>query len=265
MIKNLLVILAFAAFIFFYVRYIEKRSLYIPYREIERTPDSVGLEFEDLMIKASDGVLVNSWWIPAAPEAETVFFFHGNGGNLSHRLEKILFFHKLGLNVFIIDYRGYGKSTGSPSENGLYLDATAGYDHLTRQLKIREASIILYGESLGSAVAIDLASKKNVGAIITEGAFTNVKDMARAVYPVMPSFFLGSKFDSLAKISGINVPKLMIHSRNDEIIPYALGKKLFDAAGEPKYLLLVEGGHNECFYISEDKIREKIIQFIKEP
>ncbi len=264
MFKNIVTIILACAALFFYIRYIEKRSLFIPYRAVEETPVSIGLNYEDLPIPVQDGVSINAWWVPMREEAPTIFFLHGNGGNLSHRLGKIAFFHKLGLNVFILDYRGYGKSTGKPSERGLYQDSAAAYDYLRKRLMIPAENIIVYGESLGSAVGIELAGKKAVSALITEGAFTNIADMSRTVYPFLPTFLLGSKFDSLSKIKSLKIPVLMIHSKNDEIVPYRLGRKLYDAFSGQKDFLTIDGGHNESFYNNLNAIEEKIKAFINE-
>lgn len=245
-----------------YFRYIERKSIFFPMRQIEYTPKDIGLIYKEVFFKAEDGVELNGWLIPAKGTKGTILFLHGNAGNISHRFEKLQIFHDLNLNVFIFDYRGYGKSKGSPSEKGLYLDAKAAYDYLVSKEGIRKEEIILFGESLGGAVAIDLASKKKVKAIIVESAFSSAKDMAKRIYPFIPSFFITSDFNSVKKIKNIQVPKLIIHSVDDEIVPFDLGRKLFEAAPPPKEFLKIRGGHNTGFLNSEAQFKKGIDSFI---
>jgi len=246
-----------------YFRYIEKRSLYFPMRGIETTPAVIGLSFEEISFKTSDEIILNGWFIPDKEAKDTVLFFHGNGGNISHRLEKIAILHNLGLNVFIFDYRGYGKSQGSPSEKGLYRDGEAAYGYLIKQCGIPPNNIILYGESLGGAVAIDLAKDNKVKALITEDLFSSIKEMVKIIYPFFPHFILQSRFDSISKIKDIEVPKLIIHSVDDEIIPFCLGEKLFQQAAPPKEFLKIRGGHNTAFIDSEEVYKSGIRSFLQ--
>ena len=244
------------------IRYMERHSIYFPMREITATPGLVGLPYEDIYFDTSDNKTLNGWFI-AGDEAEfTVIFCHGNAGNISHRLEKISIFHGLGLNMFIFDYRGYGKSGGIPSESGLYKDIRAAYRYLTEERKIPGDNIILYGESIGGAVVIDLAQEENVGALITEETFTSVKDMAGIAYPFMPNIIFSSRFDSIPKIKKITCPKLIIHSVDDEIVPFHMGEKLFNAAGPPKRFLKIRGTHNTAFLDSEERFTEGIRAFL---
>lgn len=260
--KNLLFFLACLLLAFLYVKYIEKRSIFFPYRPIEVSPSDYGLEFEDINFATSDQEKLNAWFLPSPGVKKVLLFFHGNAGNISHRLEKISIFKKLGLQVFIIDYRGYGKSSGKPSENGIYLDAKAAYDYLVKEKKFSPGDILVFGESLGAQAAVDLASKEKVAAIILEGGFTSAKDMSAAIYPFLPTIFLSVKFDSLSKIAKVSCPKMIIHSRNDEIVPFRLGEKLFKASPEPKTFLAVYGGHNSSFMDSMDLFTSKIKEFI---
>ena len=262
MIKNTALILFFVFVIFAYVRYVEKKSIFIPSYAIEFTPNDMNLQYEDVYFKTPDGHILNGWLIPAQDAKYILLFFHGNGGNICHRLEKIAMFNKLKLNVFIIDYRGYGKSSGSPSEAGIYQDALASYNYLLLNKQIPQDTIIIYGESLGNAAAVDLASRKKMRALIIDSGFTTARDMSRTVFPLLPTIFLSSRFDSLSKIKKITIPKLIIHSVNDEIVPFRFGKKLFDAAAEPKELLKIRGSHNTGFMDSEKEYREGIGQFI---
>ncbi len=247
---------------FFYIRYFEKRNLYFPLRTIEATPKDVGLDYEDVSFTTKDGVQLSGWFIPAKTPRATLIFCHGNAGNISHRLEKIKIFNNLNLEVLIFDYRGYGMSKGTPSENGLYLDAEIVYDYLINVKKTPPQKIIVFGESLGSAVAVDLSYKHDLAGVIVEGGFTSVKDMAKKILPFIPTFIYASKFDSLEKIKNIKSPKLIFHSVDDEIVPFELGEKLFHAAAKPKEFVKIQGGHNDTFFISQEVVVKKIDSFI---
>lgn len=253
-------------FVYFYMRYLERHTIYYPMHILEGTPEDVGLRFEEVEFFSQDKIKLQGWFIQNNLARATVIFCHGNGGNISHRLDKILFLHKLGLNVFIFDYRGYGNSKGVPTESGLYLDSKAAGEYIKNRYKTEQNKmrIIVYGESLGGAVAIDLASKMKVDGLILEGVFTAAKDMAKIIYPFLPNFLITSKFDSLAKIKRTDAPKFLMHSLNDEIVPFSLGKKLFAAANEPKEFLELSGGHNDAFFISEQKIKIALERFLKE-
>ncbi|MEF9426508.1 MAG: alpha/beta hydrolase, partial [Candidatus Mariimomonas ferrooxydans] len=223
LIKIILVIMVFIL-VFLYVRYLEKRTLYFPLRTVEATPKDIGLNYEEISLYTHDGVQLSAWFIPSENPRATVLFCHGNGGNISHRLEKIKIFNALDLNVLIFDYRGYGMSTGSPSENGLYLDAETVYGYFTDGKSIPAQKIIAYGESLGAAVAVNLAGKHDLGGIIIEGGFTSVGDMAKRIFPFIPTFIYSSRYDVLEKIKDIKYPKLIFHSADDEVVPFELGE-----------------------------------------
>jgi len=262
---KIIIWLVLAAFIFiFWARYIERHNLYFPMKEIFNTPEIISLPFEEVFLVTADGKNLHGWFVPGDKARYTVLFLHGNGGNISHRLEKIALLHNLNLNVFIFDYRGYGKSTGSPSEAGLYKDADSAYEYLVKKKNIPQDNIILYGESLGGAVAIDLALRKNIKALITEDAFSSVRDMARVVYPFIPSFIISNKFDSVSKIKNVPSRKLIIHSIDDEIVPFRLGEKLYNEAAHPKEFLKLRGAHNTAFLDSEKAFAEGIESFLKD-
>ena len=261
--KIIFITAALIILFFFSIRSIEKKSLYYPLREIEGTPRDIGLDYEEVRVTTIDGVRLSAWFIPSDLSGATILFSHGNGGNISHRLEKIRILNGLGLDVLIFDYRGYGGSKGSPSEKGLYLDAEAVYDYLVNQKKIPAREIVGYGESLGGAVIIDLAGKHELGGIILEGAFTSVRDIAKRYFPLVPSFVYKTAFDSYKKIRNVGYPKLHFHSTADEVIPFDLGEKLFDNAPEPKEFVKLHGGHNDSFIISQDVFASKIDSFIQ--
>jgi len=264
MLKITIIILFGVIALFVYVRYLESRSLFFPYKKIEATPAAIGLEFVDTYFKTADAKNINGWFIPAKDSRYTILFFHGNAGNISYRLDKIRILNSLGLNVFMIDYRGYGRSEGKPSEKGVYLDANAAYDYLVKIKKISPDSIIVYGESLGGAVAIELCSRINTKALITEETFTSIRDMSRLVYPYLPSFFVSDSFNSLLRIDKIEMPKLFIHSRNDDIVPFELAEKLYKKAKEPKRLAIIYGDHNGAFLESEKEYTNALRNFIQE-
>lgn len=244
------------------VRYMESKSMFFPMRQITSSPRDLGLSYEDIYFATSDNKKINAWFIPSRGARFTVLFSNGNAGNVSHRLEKISMLNDMGLNVFIFDYRGYGKSEGVPSEQGLYRDIEAAYSYLVEKREIAPEDIILYGESIGGGVVIELAAKTSVGALITEAAFTSVKDMAKMAFPIIPHVVFASRFDNLGKIEGIKSPKLIIHSVDDEIVPFTQGERLFAAANEPKKFLKLRGGHNTAFWDSEEKYKAGIKDFI---
>ncbi|MBI5056423.1 MAG: alpha/beta hydrolase [Nitrospirae bacterium] len=257
----LLIIFVILILHFFFREYIERRMLYHAVNKIEATPKSIDLEYEDVVLTTKDGVQIAGWFIPAAKPRATILFSHGNGGNISHRLEKISMFNYLNLNVLIFDYRGYGMSKGRPSEEGLYLDEEAMYDYLVNKKGSIPQEIIAYGESLGGAVAIDLAGKHELGGLIIEGTFTSIRDMAKKFFPFVPPSVIKSRYDSLGKIKNISIPKLIFHSVDDDIVPFEQGKKLFDEASGPKEFVQLQGGHNDAFLVSQELFMGKIDSF----
>lgn len=262
MAKHIFLIFVLIVMVIAYVRHLEFSSLYYPSKQIAQTPKNAGLDYQDLTLETSDHKKINAWFVPAGIKAPVIYFLHGNGGNIGDRISKISFFHNLGLNVFIIDYRGYGQSLGRPSEKGLYADALAGYRYLRGILKIPADHIVLYGESLGGAVAIDLAAKESVGGLIVECGFTSVADMAKKFYPYLPAVLIADRYDSYSKAALIKVPKLFIYSPQDEIVPFVLAKKLFDKAADPKEFFQTRGGHNDCFFTQPEEIKRAIIKFL---
>jgi len=192
------------------------------------------------------------------------FFFHGNAGNISGRLSKIEVFYRMGVSVFIVDYRGFGRSEGAPTEQGMYLDALAAYDHLVSRSDVDKEKVFIYGVSLGGAAAVDLASKRPVAGLIIESSFSSGADMAKVIFPGVPAFLIKTKMDSINKIKNVTAPKLIIHSFEDKTVPYELGKKLFDSAIEPKKFLQISGSHNEGFFDNLEKIVSVVELFLKE-
>lgn len=241
--------------------------VFYPYRELEATPNSWGLEYEDLYLSGSDGVKLNGWYIPRENAKEVVLFFHGNGGNISHRGDSIEIFHRLGLNVLIIDYRGYGKSEGTPSEEGLYEDARTAWRYLIDRRGFKGEQIVIFGRSIGAAVATrlaaELAAERGPAKVILESAFSSARDMADRTLPIISRItVLRYSFNSIERIKEIKARLLMLHSPDDEIIPYALGEKLYQAANVPKQFVKLKGDHNYGFILSQPEYEQVLDHFI---
>lgn len=255
---------AFLAFIYFY----QPRLLFfpnIPSRAVAMSPGEAGLPYESVTLLTSDNVKLDGWFIPAPQSRGVVLFFHGNAGNISHRLDTLLLLNKLGLSTFIFDYRGYGRSQGKPSEQGMYRDAEAAWQDLTQERSVPPQQIILFGRSLGAAVAAHLATLHTPGALIMESCFTSVPDIAADVYPFLPARLLSRlHFNAREKLANVACPVLIAHSSNDEIIPYKHGRALYAAAKEPKHFLELRGGHNDGFLITGKAYRDGIDSFLRE-
>jgi len=238
----------------------QSRMIYFPTSQIVCTPADLKLEFEDLTLTTSDGVKIDAWYVPAKTPGGTVIFCHGNGGNLCYSLDVVENFNRMNYNVMMFDYRGYGKSEGSTTEKGTYADAQACYDWLLKEKKIPEKEIVVMGRSLGGAVASNLAKNNNPSLLILESAFTSTADMAASAYPIFPVRLLCRfGYRNIENVKSIKCPLLVIHSPNDEIVPYSHGRKIFDAAKEPKEFLQISGSHNEGF----DESKEAYVEGLK--
>jgi hypothetical protein len=248
------------------LRWYERQAMYYPIRDLFRTPADAGLLFEDVAIGTEDGETLHGWWVPSGRHAApVVLFFHGNGGNVSHRLEKLAVFRDIGADTLIVDYRGYGKSSGTPSEPGLYCDARAAYQWLITAGGVSADRIIVYGESLGAAVAVHLAAETQTAGVILESGFTSVPDIARKRFPFLPvQWILQHGFDALDKVSRINAPVLVLHSREDELFDMSHPERLLAAAQPPKQMVELRGGHNDAFLVSADAYREALAAFLAE-
>ena len=215
---------------------------------------------EDVWILTSDGVRLHAWWVKAPQASLVTLYLHGNAGNLTHRFLPIREITAAGSSILMLDYRGYGKSGGSPSEHGLYTDADAAYLYLLSH-GYNAQHIVLQGESLGTAVAVDLASRKACAGVVLEAAFTSGGDVANTVLPVIGPVVFRS-FDSKSKIANIRAPVLFFHGNRDEIIPLKLGRNLFDAAPEPKWFMEIpEAGHNDLVETAGSTYRERLHEF----
>ncbi|MHB8810193.1 MAG: alpha/beta hydrolase [Desulfobulbaceae bacterium] len=235
----------------------------LPSREITATPTKIGLNFEPVTITTSDHVRIKGWFVPAPQAKGVLLFLHGNAGNISHRLDSLAIFHRLGLSTLIIDYRGYGESEGRISEQGTYLDAQAAWRYLTETRGVAPEEIIIFGRSLGGAVAAHLAARTSPAGLILESVFSSVPDMAAQLYPVFPVRLLARyQYDVKKAVRTITCPLLVIHSPDDEIIPFAQGVKVYEAAGAPKEFLEIRGSHNEGFMESGSMYQEGLERFI---
>jgi hypothetical protein len=224
----------------------------LPSRELVATPEQLGLDYENIHFATEDGQQLHGWYVPAKQDSDVLLFFHGNAGNISHRLDSISVFHRLQLSIFIFDYRGYGNSTGTPSESGTYQDAQAAYHYLVRQRDVSPDRLIYFGRSLGGAVASHLAVEHPPKALILESTFTSAPDMASRLLPVFPLRWLTRfSYSNISNLKSIHCPVLIVHSPDDEIIPYTLGRQLYETAHQPKQFLKIHGGHNDGFLQSE--------------
>jgi fermentation-respiration switch protein FrsA (DUF1100 family) len=257
--------LAYAALLVL-VYLFQSHLVYFPQigRELVATPLSYGLAHEAVTIRTEDGEKLAAWWLPAAPARGAVLLFHGNAGNISHRVDYLAMFHRLGYSSLIVDYRGYGESTGSPSEAGTYRDAEAAWRWLTDERGVRASDIVLFGESLGGAVAAWLAARVSPRALVLASSFTSVPDLGAEVYPFLPVRWLSRfSYDTLAALERVRAPVLVAHSPEDEIVPYRHGLRLYAAAREPKAFLVLAGGHNEGFVFARPEWVAQLAAFLE--
>lgn len=243
--------------------FFQHRFIYFPDPALSASPADIGLEYQDLSLQTADGLALHAWYIPAKNKGPVILFFHGNAGNISHRLDSIQLFHALGLNVLIVDYRGYGRSQGVPSETGSYRDALAAWDYLIQQAGYSASEIIIFGRSLGGGVATWLASRQRPAALIVESSFTSVVDIAGSIYPYLPVKWLCRiYYPNIEHIPDVKAPVLVIHSEDDEIIPYHHGQRLYQAARQPKSFIGLRGQHNDAFLLSRGRYIEGIEGFL---
>ncbi|MDX1554868.1 MAG: alpha/beta hydrolase [Xanthomonadales bacterium] len=239
----------------------------LPGRALTASPRHIGLAFESVRIATEDGEQIHGWYVPHAPAGESrgvLLFFHGNAGNISHRLDSLRIFNALGLDVLMVDYRGYGESTGTPSEAGIYTDGEAAWNYLVNERAIEPSRIVVFGRSLGAVVAARVASQATPGALIIESGFTSGVEMAKRIYWFLPARLITRlEFPLVDFARGVDCPVLVIHSRDDEIIPFELGEAIFEAIpGEDKSFLEIWGGHNTGFYLSEEKYIPALENFL---
>lgn len=258
--------------LYYALRQYEQHMLYAPDVAVSDTPEKIGLPFEAVEFTTADGIVLHGWYVPAESDAAsttntapaTLLFLRGNAGNMSHSLDRLRVFHDLGLNVLIFDYRGFGQNDGTPSEKGLALDALAAYFYAIHKRHVPPGRLILYGETLGAAVGINLATKVPAAGLITEAAFSSAVEMARRAQPSVPwDLLLYDKYDSWTKIRSVRMPLLLIHSDEDEMIPYRESQRLYANAVAPKELVQLHGSHDDGFVHSFEIYTEKINTFVQ--
>lgn len=223
------------------------RLTFFPSRTLRACPLDRGLEYEDVFFRAEDGTALHGWFVPGEADG-TILMCHGNAGNVSHRLDWLEIFHGLGLSVFVFDYRGYGRSEGRPTREGVLSDAAGAWRYVTEERGVAADRIVLHGHSLGGAVAAWAAERFTPAGLILEGAFTTLADAGRKFFFYLPvRLIVGDAFDTLGHLARLSCPVLVASSPDDEIIPGEQGKILFEAAREPKRFLPMTGDHNLAF------------------
>ena len=266
MFTTIVIVLVFAWLLLAVALYLfQSKFVYFPSKTLASSPQQIGAEYEEVSLTTADGHRLHGWYLPADDARFTLLFFHGNAGNISHRLDSLMIFRELGLATLIIDYRGYGLSEGKPSEKGTYLDAESAWDYLLKERGVKAGNIIIFGRSLGGGVATWLAQKKKPAALVIESTFTSITDIASSLYPYMPVRLLGRiRYENIERIDAISSPLLIIHSQQDELIPYSHGQALFQQAAEPKAFLEISGGHNGGFLLERDRYLEGLRGFLQE-
>lgn len=246
---------------------LDQYFVYHPADWIERNWRQIsGLPLEDVWIQVNDHVRVFGWYVEAGPKQPVLLWCHGNAGNISHRLENLGDLFRLRLSVFLFDYRGYGKSTGSPSESGLYADALAGYEFLTGERMVAPERLVIFGRSLGAAVAGEVAIQRPAAGLILESAFPSMQSMADEHYMGLPAnWFVNAEFNLSQKLPNFSAPTLIIHGDRDQIVPLKLGRQVYDSARHPKAWYKVPGaGHNDVPYVGGASYYRQILSFINQ-
>lgn len=259
-----IVIIAVYLALMLYIYINQDKMVFYPTDDFTVTPENYDLPYENIYLEIeenSESINLHGWYFPSTDSANTkaVLFCHGNAGNISHRLETAKYLHDLGVATFMFDYRGYGYSTGDPSETGVYQDAQLCFNWLVNTKNFKPENIIIFGRSLGGAVAIELAGQVNSGGLIVESSFTSVGDLGQKMFPLFPiKTLIRYSFNSLEKIKDVKAPTLITHSPGDKMIPISMGEKLFDAANEPKQFIRLSGGHNSRTYFDDQAYKEAL-------
>lgn len=269
LVRLLLTILVGYAIALCVIRIFESRFIFFPNDpgRLEGDWNPRDLPLENVWLKTSDGIKLHAWWIAADGAAFTFLAFHGNAGNIADRADIYRFLHGLPANVLAVEYRGYGRSEGTPSEAGLYRDAEAGYTYLTQDKSVDPRMIISYGQSLGTGVAAYLAAERRVGGVVLEAPFPSLSAMARKVFWFLPgaNLFVWGQFDTARRLASINAPLLVVHCTQDPVIPPEMGERVFAAAREPKSILRINGDcHEEASLISPTKYEDRLRAFLNE-
>jgi len=266
LLRSLIIAVASAFIIWTVVLMIfEEKFIYFPQKYPQGPYDQARSipNLRDCWITTQDSVRIHAWFAPAESAKATFVVSHGNAGNISHRYLLLHSLQRHGFNVLMYDYRGYGRSEGTPAEDGIYKDGLAAYDYAVSLPEVKRERVFLWGTSLGGAVAIEVATHRRATGLILESTFTSAKDVARIVYPFLPvQFFIHTKLNSIEKIRTLAIPILFIHGAHDSIIPIGLGRKLFNAANEPKdFYEIPNADHNDTYFIGGDDYFARIDRF----
>ncbi len=264
MVKIAIIVVSVIVIIKIGMHYLTNMMLYAPGKTIDSLPEEFGLDYEEINFNSANGKKLNGLFFASKEAKVTIILFHGNGENIGDRLDFIKLILGLKVNIFVFDYQGYGRSEGVANEQNTYDDAMAAYNFVKKREHVDPEFITLFGRSLGGAIAIDLATKVKCYRLITEGAFSSLKDMGKFRFPYTPIYlFAPNKYNNLVKILNINTPALIVHGTEDETIPFQQGAKLFDTAKEPKEFYRVEGaGHNDVHEVAGDSFLKTIKQFL---
>lgn len=238
--------------------------LYFPTAQLHETPRDAGLAFEELQIETQDGERLHGWWVPARRESSAghILLFHGNAGNIGDRVAHAGLLAETGFDVLLFDYRGYGRSTGKPSEQGTYVDARAARRAMAARERVDPAKVIYLGESLGAAVATELALCAPPRALILQSGFTSLRDVARRHYPV-PRAVIPNAYPTIRRIGSVTAPVLVLHGDRDPVVPISQGRRLFDAAPEPRQLHVFAGlGHDDL--VSDRRYGQVIADWVRD-
>jgi uncharacterized protein len=245
---------------------IENRFIFHPERVVNRDPSQIGLAFEDVFFTTKDGLQLHGWFIPHQESRATLVWFHGNAGNISDRLLNIKLLHNhIKTDIFIFDYRGYGRSEGSVSEEGTYLDGEAAIQYLLGHRNGDAPQLVLFGRSLGAAVAAEMAIRFDISGLILESPFVSIREMARAIFPALPiGSLLRTRYETIEKVRNLKAPLLVLHGDRDEVVPFAQGKKVFDVAPPPKtFHRIVGASHNDTFIVGGEMYFRSLREFIE--
>jgi fermentation-respiration switch protein FrsA (DUF1100 family) len=268
--KLLMVVWVAAALVILFavvmLRTLENRLIYFPprYPEGFSPRNHLESEGEDVWLTTEDNVRINAFYLSHPSSPKVLLWFHGNAENIGYGLARMKVLSQIGVNILAVDYRGYGKSEGKPDEAGVYRDADAAYDYLVKQRHIRAEDIFIYGNSLGGAVALDLAARRPCGGLIVQSSFTSARAMARRMFRVpLLEYVPKTRFDSLQKIRDVHAPILIAHGTRDEVVPFEMGRRLFAAASEPKRFYPIEGaGHNDVIEVGGDAYLQQLKTFV---
>jgi pimeloyl-ACP methyl ester carboxylesterase len=250
-------------FFFVFVRSSESSVAFKPSTAIFLDPLDVGLAFREVYFNSGFFYQLHGWLVQTPGAEKNILFCHGHSGNMSNYLPKIKMLSELGFNVFIFDYRGFGRSKGVPTEQGLYKDAEAAYDRLMGIDAVNEYPVLVYGEDIGAVAALRLADQRRVKALVLESAFTSARELARVYYPWVPSFFISLEFNAIDMVQGLRRPKLFIHDRKDPVVPFRLGRRLYETSPDIKDFLEADALDADDSQTRDERLRKGLKFFLQ--